>query len=179
MIHSTMAWKTSMFSFTGVTASCTASRALGFPSARAASIASGNSSVSPAAPLPSCSPHPAVAQLSRLTSDLCLQRGSPAPPCGLLPLLGRLARPPGTAVSHEMRRGPSSRRALLSRRLECGGVHAHALAQGRRVQRDAALLGSWLCQPSARPQLRDNSCPLKLCVPSVELGRAGLGPGFN
>ena len=140
---------------------------------------------SPSCPSPSCSPspscfphpaapHPAVASCSHeLTRDLCLQRGSPAPPCGLLPLLGRLARPPGTAVSHEMRRGPSSRRALLSRRLECGGVHAHAPAQGRRVQRDAALLGSWLCQPSARPQLRDNSCPLELCVTSVEPGRAG------
>ena len=110
-----------------------------------------------------------------LTRALCLQRGSPAPPCSLLPVLGRLIRPPGTAVSHTMRCGPPSRRAFLSRRMESGGVHAHAPAKGRRVQRYAALLGSRLCQPSSRPQLRDNPRPLELCVPQSNREANGKG----
>ena len=118
-----------------------------------------------------------------LTRALCLQRGSPAPPCSLLPVLGRLIRPPGTAVSHTMRCGPPSRRAFLSRRMESGGVHAHAPAKGRRVQRYAALLGSRLCQPSSRPQLRDNPRPLELCVPQsnreARARRPRLLPGCN
>ena len=122
---------------------------------------------------------------------LVLRRGSPAPPCSLLPVLRRHGRPPGTTVSRAMRRGPSPRRALLSRRVECGRVHAHAPAQGRRLQRDAALLGAGVCEPSARPQLRDHSRPLELCAPSVEPGGQpggqgegrgrprGLSPGCN
>ena len=120
-----------------------------------------------------------------------LRCGSPAPPCSLLPVLRRHGRPPGTTVSRAMRRGPPSRRALLSRRVECGRVHAHASAQGRRLQCDAALLGAGVCEPSARPQLRDHSRPLELCAPSVEPGGQpggqgegrgrprGLSPGCN
>ena len=108
---------------------------------------------------------------------LVLRRGSPAPPCSLLPVLRRHGRPPGTTVSRAMRRGPPSRRALLSRRVECRRVHAHAPAQGRRLQRDAALLGAGVREPSARPQLRDHSRPLELCAPSVESGGQPRGQG--
>ena len=108
---------------------------------------------------------------------LVLRCGSPAPPCSLLPVLRRHGRPPGTTVSRAMRRGPPPRRALLSRRVECRRVHAHAPAQGRRLQRDAALLGAGVCEPSARPQLRDHSRPLELCAPSVEPGGQPRGQG--
>ena len=86
--------------------------------------------------------------------SLVLRRGSSAPPCSLLPVRRRHGRAPGTRVSRAMRRGPSSRRALLSRRVECARVHAHAPAQGRRLQRDVALLGARVRLVGVRVRVR-------------------------